>query len=159
MSRLLLVVVLMSALVLSACGATATAGTKIGSLEVSGVWARPSTGGSGGMHGDSGATMNGAAYLQVRNTGSTADRLIKATSDIAEMVELHTVVREGDVMKMEPVEAIDVPANGEAILKPGGFHIMLLGLKQELKVGEKFTITLQFEQAGTVEVQAEVRSE
>lgn len=157
MPRVMFLVVLMSALVLSACGGSATPAVTVGSLQVSGVWARPSAG--GGMHGSGGAAMNGAAYLQVQNSSATADRLIKATSDVAESVELHTVVREGDVMKMEQVEAIDVPANGEVTLKPGGFHIMMLGLKHELKVGEKFAITLHFEQAGTVEVQAEVRSE
>ncbi len=59
-------------------------------------------------------------------------------------------------MTMSPVEAIDVPANGQVELKPGGYHIMLIGLKQDMKVGDKIKLTLTFEKAGNVIVEAGV---
>jgi copper(I)-binding protein len=100
---------------------------------------------------------NGAAYMTIRNTGSTPDKLIKAQSDVAKTVELHTVIDNNGVMEMRPVASIEVPANGETQLKPGGFHVMLIGLKHDLKAGDKVEITLQFETAGTLQVQADVR--
>jgi hypothetical protein len=61
------------------------------------------------------------------------------------------------VMSMHPVEAIDVPAGSEAVLKPGGLHVMLIGLTRDLKVGEKVVVKLTFEKAGERVVEAEVR--
>jgi periplasmic copper chaperone A len=100
---------------------------------------------------------NGAAYMILRNSGDTADRLVKAESDVAGAVELHKSSMEGGVMKMAPVENIEVPAKGQAELKPGGLHVMLIGLKRELKAGEKVRLKLQFEKAGMQEIEAEVR--
>jgi copper(I)-binding protein len=100
---------------------------------------------------------NGAAYMILRNSGDTADRLVKAESDVAGAVELHKSSMEGGMMKMAPVENIEVPAKGQAELKPGGLHVMLIGLKRELKAGEKLMLKLQFEKAGAQEVEAEVR--
>jgi len=93
----------------------------------------------------------------LRNGGETADRLVKAESDVAEAVELHKTIMEGSMMQMAPVEHIEVPAKGQAELKPGGLHVMLIGLKHELKPGEKIKLKLQFEKAGMQEVEAEVR--
>jgi copper(I)-binding protein len=112
----------------------------------------PAAGGMGEMGG-----ANGAAYMTIRNTSGEPDRLIKAQSDVAKTVELHTVIQENGVMQMRPVEAIDVPANGEAVLKPGGFHVMLIDLTRDLKPGDKVDVTLQFERAGTLKVPADVR--
>jgi copper(I)-binding protein len=100
---------------------------------------------------------NGAAYMILRNSGDTADRLVKAESDVAGAVELHKTTMDGSMMKMAPVENIEIPAKGQAELKPGGFHVMLIGLKRELKAGEKIKLKLQFEKAGAQEVEAEVR--
>jgi len=109
------------------------------------VWARAAAAG------------NSAAYMILRNGGEAADRLLKAESDVAEAVELHKSTMEGGMMKMAPVEIIEVPAKGQAKLEPGGLHVMLIGLKRELKAGEKIKLKLQFEKAGMQEIEAEVR--
>jgi hypothetical protein len=83
--------------------------------------------------------------------------LIKAQSDVSQVVELHNVAMKDGVMSMYPVEAIEVPANGEAVLKPGSFHVMLIGLTRDLVAGETMSVTLTFEQAGDVTVQAPIR--
>lgn len=99
----------------------------------------------------------GAMYMTIRNPSGTPDRLIKAQSDVSNVVELHNVAMKDGVMSMYPVEAIEVPANGEAVLKPGSFHVMLIGLTRDLVAGETMTVTLTFEQAGDVTVQAPIR--
>jgi hypothetical protein len=137
-------------------GASASGETNMGSSEVMTGTAEM----SGTMTMDASAAASGgtsAAYMVIANTGGTADAVIKAESDVADNVELHTMTMEGDVMKMSPVEKIDVPANGKAELKPGGFHVMLIGLRHDLKEGEVVKITLTFQNSGKVEVEAPVR--
>lgn len=99
-----------------------------------------------------GPAKNGAAFLTVKNAGAEADRLIAAKAPVADRVELHTHLHENGVMKMRQVEAVEVPAGGEAALQPGGDHVMLMGLKAPLKEGESFPLTLVFEKAGEVTV-------
>lgn len=144
------VMLLLFVLALAGCAAQGSTGS-VGSIRVSGAWARQAMA-MGGMSG-----ANGAAYMVIQNTGSTADRLLKAESDVAAAVELHQSTMEGDVMKMAPVEAVDIPANGKAELKQGGYHVMFLGLKQDLKAGDKIHLKLTFETAGTLEMDVEVR--
>jgi len=111
-----------------------------------------------GMEGAiAGAGGNGAAFMVVRNTGSSADRLLSAASDAAEAVELHTMVKEGDLMKMRQVEAVEVPANGEVALAPGGYHVMMIGLRPAFQPGQTISLTLRFERAGEVTLPVEVR--
>ena len=97
----------------------------------------------------------GAAWLTIRNAGGQ-DRLVGAESPAAERVEIHTHVHEGGVMMMRRVDAIDVPAGGEAALEPGGDHLMLFGLKGKLSPGDTFPLTLLFEKAGPVTVEVRV---
>ena len=104
-----------------------------------------------------GGAGNGAIYVTLSNSGAQADSLVSASSDVAQTVELHEVKHDGGVMKMRPVQAIPVPAKGKTELKPGGYHIMLLGLKQDLKPGEKVPVTLKFERGGEVRVEAVVK--
>lgn len=104
----------------------------------------------------SGATS--AAYMTLVNRGSTADRLLRASSDAAQDVQLHTSEMENNVMRMREVQAIDVPANGEAVLKPGGYHVMLLDLTRDLTPDETITLTLTFEHAGEIQVEVPVRA-
>lgn len=99
----------------------------------------------------------GAMYMTIRNPTTTPDRLIKAESDVSQVVELHNMAMKDGVMSMYPVEAIDIPANGEAVLKPGGFHVMLIGLTRDLMAGDTMTVTLTFEQAGEITLQAPIR--
>lgn len=94
----------------------------------------------------------GSAYMTIVNSAATADRLLRAESSVAARVELHTVIKDGDVMRMREVPAIDVPANGKATLAPGGFHVMLMELKAPLKAGDTAAITLVFEKAGRIDV-------
>jgi copper(I)-binding protein len=156
--------VLVFLIVLTACGAGNTGSAAI---EARDAWARAATAmgaeGHGGMatpaanmEMEMGSTS--AAYMILHNNGSTADRLVGVESDVAEAAELHISEMNGDVMTMRPIAFVEVPADGEAELKPGGMHIMLIGLKRDLKAGEKIALTLVFENAGRIDVKAEVRA-
>lgn len=96
---------------------------------------------------------NGAAYLVLTNTGGTADRLLSASAPVAEKTELHMNVKKDTVVEMRHIDALDLPAGQKAELSPAGsFHLMLMGLKQPLKLGSSFPLTLTFEKAGSVTV-------
>lgn len=95
----------------------------------------------------------GAAYLTIANQGKTDDKLIALTSPIAQSVELHTMSMDNNVMRMREVGQLDLKPSDTIAMKPGGgYHIMLVGLKQPLKTGDKFPLTLSFEKAGKIEV-------
>lgn len=118
----------------------------IGDLEIDGIWSRPASAGE-----------NGATYLSITNTGHDADRLVGAQTGAAGVVELHQSSMEGDVMKMEPVPGgLELPPGATVKLEPGGYHFMLVDLQQDLKPGEHYQATLQFEKAGEVTVEVEV---
>ena len=103
------------------------------------------------------AAMAGAAYMTIDNAGAAGDRLLSAASPVAGRVELHTIVKDGDVMRMREVEGgIAVPAGGRATLQPGGFHVMLMELKAPLREGDRFPLRLTFEKAGIVEVEVAI---
>jgi copper(I)-binding protein len=102
------------------------------------------------------AGRTGAAYMTLVNPTDTPDRLLAAAADVAETVELHAHLHEGGVMRMRPVAAIEVHPGGPAVLAPGGLHIMLIGLRRDLKRGETIRLTLSFEKAGKVEVEVPV---
>lgn len=99
---------------------------------------------------------NGAAFFTITNSGP-ADRLIAAAAPAARTVELHTHLRDGDVMRMRKVDAIPVPERGQAELKPGGDHVMLFGLDPAVTVpGARLPLTLTFERAGTIQIEVPV---
>jgi copper(I)-binding protein len=98
----------------------------------------------------------GAAYFIIENTGDEDDALVDASSDVAGKVGLHETVTEGAMMMMRAVEEISIPAGGEAILEPGGYHVMLTELREELEEGDSFDVTLTFQEAGSVEVEVAV---
>jgi len=101
----------------------------------------------------------GAAYVSVANTGAGGDRLVGAASPRASTVELHTMSMEGDIMRMRPIEGVDLPPGGRLAMQPGGgVHIMLIGLTAPLKPGDRFPLTLEFAKAGKLEVSVEVRA-
>jgi copper(I)-binding protein len=100
-----------------------------------------------------------AAYFVIHNNGQTADRLLGASTPVAQKAELHEHVHAAGVMKMQQVQTVEVPAGGEVTFAPMGYHIMLFGLKQQAKDGERFPLTLNFEKAGTVEVEVAVQKE
>jgi copper(I)-binding protein len=133
------------ALVGSAMALAQESGT--GAITVEQAWSRPTA-----------ASMpNGAAYMVLRNAGSDADRLVAATSEVAERVELHNhVIDAQGVAMMRPVEELEIPAGGQAELKPGGLHLMLLGLRAPLAEGASFPLRLRFAGAGEVAVEVAV---
>lgn len=95
----------------------------------------------------------GAFYFTVTNSGDEPDRLVKIESDIAQAIEIHEVKMDGGVMTMSPQhDGVEIPANGELVLEPSGYHVMLIGINKSLLDGEEFTATLFFENAGEVEV-------
>ncbi|WLI07346.1 copper chaperone PCu(A)C [Pseudomonas sp. FP597] len=100
-----------------------------------------------------------AAYFVIHNTGATPDRLLGADTSLAEKAELHEHVMQGDLMKMQQVPNVAVPAKGELTFAPMAYHVMLLGIKDRslLADGKQFPLTLTFEKAGKVEVQVSVQ--
>ncbi|MEP0070931.1 copper chaperone PCu(A)C [Pyruvatibacter sp.] len=102
-----------------------------------------------------GAGTTGAAYLVIRNSGG-ADRLIAASTEAAVTTELHTHEKDGEIMRMRKVDAIDVPAHDVVTLQPGGKHIMMFEIMEPLKDGGSFPMTLTFEEAGDITVDVTV---
>ena len=115
----------------------------IGTLKISAPWAR--------------ATPKGAAvgggYMVITNTGATPDRLVGGVTDIAKSFEVHEMSMDKGVMKMrELAQGLEIKPGEKIEFKPGGYHVMFMGLKQQLMQGQHFKATLQFEKAGKVEV-------
>jgi copper(I)-binding protein len=94
----------------------------------------------------------GGVFVTVENTGSQSDRLISVSSPVAGVADLHEMKVDAGVMRMRGVAALEVKPGETLELKPGGYHVMLSELRKPLKVGDKFPLTLKFENAGTVEV-------
>jgi len=100
-----------------------------------------------------------AAYFTVRNSGRTDDLLIGAETSSAEKAELHTHKHVGGVMRMQQVDSVAIPAGAEVRFMPSGNHVMLFNPRQSLAVGDHFPLTLQFEKAGKVEIEVNVRKD
>ena len=120
----------------------------VGSITVMNPWARASAG----------MAEVGSAYMEVRNNGGSGDRLISASTPAANAAELHTHIMDKNVVKMRRLDHIVVPANGSVELKPGGDHVMMIGLHQKLVKGKKLSLTLTFEKAGRITVPVEIKS-
>lgn len=105
-----------------------------------------------------GHATTSAAYLTITNKASQIDRLTGASSPAAGKVELHMTTREGDVMRMREVAAVEIKPGERTVFQPGGLHIMLLDLKAPLKIGETVPLVLEFEKAGRVAIRADVRA-
>jgi len=115
-------------------------------VKVDQAWARPTAVGQQG----------GGGYLSL--TSVSGDRLVGGSTPLAQRFELHTMAMKGDVMEMRQVDAIELPAGKTVDLKPGGMHVMFLGLKQPLDLGSKVPVTLKFERAGEIKVEFDVVS-
>lgn len=99
----------------------------------------------------------GAAYLNLENRGKSADKLIGASTPVAKSVEIHTMSMDNGVMKMREVDGVELKPSEKIEMKPGGgYHLMLMGLTQQLKPGDRFPMTLTFEKAGKKEVSVAV---
>ena len=118
---------------------------KLGAIQIGHPFARATAAGQ----------TTGGGFLKLSNTG-TADTLLSASSPVAARVELHSMRMDGDVMQMRQVDTIALPAGKTIELKPGGWHLMFVGLKAPLKAGAKFPLTLKFEHAGEIEVMVNV---
>jgi len=94
----------------------------------------------------------GAGYLSIANRGTAPDRLVAASSPAAPRVELHTHINDNGVMRMREVPGIEIPPGQSVTLRPGGMHLMLMGLAEELRQGTTVPLTLRFERAGEVQV-------
>ncbi|HSG44385.1 MAG TPA: copper chaperone PCu(A)C [Anaerolineales bacterium] len=138
MKRIVLLM-LSAVLILSACGAPE-------GIEVSGVWARM---------GDTGA--NSAVYFVIQNHNAEADNLVGASSNIADATEVHESKMEGDVMMMNHLESVTLEPSAKVEFMPGGLHIMLIGLKQDLNPGDEVEVILHFENSPDLLVKAAVQ--
>lgn len=124
-------------------------GYKVGEISIKHPWSRETAP----------RAKTGAGYLTIVNGGKEADRLVGGSTPVAERLEIHSVSMENNIMRMRhQKEGVEVPAGGQLELKPGGYHIMLIGLKQPLKAGESIPATLEFAKAGKVEVSFSVDS-
>jgi copper(I)-binding protein len=104
-----------------------------------------------------GAKVAGA-FMAIANQGKDPDRLISVASPAAGLVQIHEMAVDGGIMKMRAVQGVDLKPGATTELRPGGFHVMLEGLKQPLKQGDQIPLTLTFEKAGSIEVKVEVEA-
>jgi copper(I)-binding protein len=128
---------------LTACGA----GSNGPQVSVEDTWARPVPAAGG----------NGAVFMRLVNAGDEADQLVGGESPVAGTVEVHKTTMEEGVMKMEHIPGLEIPPNGEVLLKPGDYHVMLIEVSQSLAPGDTLPITLRFEKSGEIEMDVQVR--
>jgi periplasmic copper chaperone A len=138
-----------AALFFSMCATSASAeDVKAGDLVISQGWTRATPGGA----------KIGGGFLTIENKGSAPDRLIGASSDAAGKIEVHEMAMNDGVMKMRPLDnGLAIEPGKTVKLAPGGYHLMMMDLKNPLKQGDKMPISLQFEKAGKVAVTLDVQ--
>lgn len=143
--RRLMVTAIVLVLLLAACGSGSA--DNVGDLTVENITANLTL-----------PTETGAVYMQITNGGDTDDALIDATIPGCGTVELHEVVMVNDVMTMQQIEGnrIPIPAGESVMLKRGGLHVMCIDKTGDFAIGDSVPVTLVFENAGTIEVAAEV---
>jgi copper(I)-binding protein len=126
-----------------AAGPVLAADVDVGSIHISQPWARATPKGASA----------GAAYMTITNNGKTPDKVNCVSSDASAGCQIHTMTMDNGVMVMRPVEGgLEIKPGETVTLKPGGFHMMLLNLKQPLEQGNTMKATLKFDNAGTVDV-------
>jgi periplasmic copper chaperone A len=124
-------------------------GTSNTSITVEQPWSRATPTGA----------KTGAVYMTLDNKSSTADRLTGASSDVADKLQIHEMKVENGVIQMREIPGgLPIPAGGSVVLKPGSYHVMLIGLKKPLIAGEKIPLTLTFEKAGNISVTVPVQA-
>ena len=145
-SRILALTALATALVSASARAE---DVKAGDLVITQAWARATP---------SGAKIGGG-YLTIENKGTSPDRLVSGSGDVAGRMEIHEMAMDNGVMKMRPLDkGVTIEPGKTLKLAPGGFHLMMFDLKNPLKQGDKVPVTLQFEKAGKVTVSLDVQS-
>lgn len=140
---------LLAALLLPVCVAANADDYKVGNLLVSDPWSQELP--------PNAPTV--AAYFVIHNQGDTPDRLLSVDTPVAAQAELHEHVMQGDLMKMQQVPSVAVPPKSDLTFAPMAYHVMLLGLKDrsQLRDGQHFPLTLNFEKAGAVQVEVSVQ--
>lgn len=98
----------------------------------------------------------GAVFLTLQNLGAADQKLVGASSPVAETVELHTMAMENNVMQMRKIDIFDLPAGGSLLMTPHGHHVMLIGLKAPLAAGDKFPLQLDFAGLPSLEIEVSV---
>ena len=136
----------LACLLLAAASASSAQEFRSGDIVIANPWSRATPQGA----------KVGAGYLVIENRGTVPDRLLGGSVEDAARFEIHDVVVENGVMKMRELDDIELPPGGAIEAKPGGRHIMFVGLLHPLAAGEKARGTLQFERAGRVEVEFQV---
>ncbi|AMN41655.1 copper chaperone PCu(A)C [Rhodoplanes sp. Z2-YC6860] len=117
---------------------------KAGSIEIKHPWSRATP---------KGATVAGG-YMKLTNTGATPDRLIGGSTEIAGKFEIHEMSMDNGVMKMRPlVDGVEIKPGETVEFKPGGYHLMFVGITQPVAQGKRVKGTLEFEKAGKVDVE------
>src|ERR1700751_717627 len=130
------------------CASASAEEVKAGDLVITQAWSRATPGGA----------KVGGGYLTIENKGSTADRLIGGSADIAAKVQVHEMAMNNGVMTMRPIDkGLTIEPGKTVKLAPGGLHLMLLDLKSPLKQGDKVPLTLEFERAGKVSLSLDVQ--
>ena len=145
MRRLLLA----TAVALTAAGAAFAHEYAAGDLRIAHPWTRPTSAGAPAA----------AGYMDITNTGRSADRLVSASTPHAARVEIHQSSMEGGMMRMKALPSgVEIPAGGVVKLAPGGLHLMLFGPKAAVKAGDRIPVTLTFAKAGKVKVELAAES-
>ncbi|HCS41487.1 MAG TPA: copper resistance protein CopZ [Pseudomonas sp.] len=140
--------IVVAALLLPACFANAHE-YKAGELEIAHPWSQELP--------PNAPTV--AAYFEIHNSGKTTDRLLSVESPIAGIAQLHEHVKQNDLMKMQQVPSVEIPAGGTVVFAPMAYHVMLLELKDRslLSDGKRFPLTMHFEKSGDVTVEVAVQ--
>ena len=140
--RLWMLVLFTIPLLLTGCSSPSTGG-----ITISGAWARPGFSGS-----------NSAVYFIIENSGDQADALLRAEASVSQLVQLHqSMMDSSGTMSMHEQERVEAPAKDQIAFQPGGLHVMLVNLNEDLNPGDRFNLTLNFQEAGAVPVDVEVR--
>ena len=122
---------------------------KVGDLVITQAWSRATPNGS----------KIGSGYLTIENKGTSADRLVSLSADIAGKVEVHEMATTNGVMTMRPLDqGLTIDPGKTVKLAPGGYHLMMFDLKRPLKQGEALPVTLEFEKAGKVKIALDVQA-
>lgn len=128
-------------LIMPACAPTSS------TLSVAKAWARSMPQG-----------QNSAAYFVIENGTASADTLLSVSTEIAEVAEAHMSMLDANgVMSMQMQDAVSIPARETVEFKPGGLHVMFINLKQDLKTGDTFTLTLNFKETGRIVIEVPVQ--
>jgi periplasmic copper chaperone A len=133
-----LIRVFITVLLLGAC-------SPVNGIQIRDAWMRPAAQGA-----------NGAVYFVIQNSTSKVDEIIQVSSEIAEAVEMHESKMNGDVMQMNQRQSVPLGVNEKVTFEPGGLHIMLVGLREDLKNGDKIAITLHFKNHEDIQISVPV---